>query len=485
MDLFIPVDASAGVPLHRQVYDGIRTAILDGNLHPGDRLPPTRSLADQLSLSRQTVTEAYEQLRAEGYIHGRQGSGTFVAPDLPDGALRAPVHRVREPSPRSERLSAWGRFVAAHAPSLPDAAHAPVRLDLRPHRVASGLFPWEAWAAAVDRALVRSRDGLAFSAPPEGHHELREAISNHLALYRGVDCTPDQVVIVSGSQQGLNLLAHVVLEAGDAVAVEDPGYPAARLSFSARGLKVRRVPVDEDGMAVDDLPRSSVRLIHVTPSHQDPTGATLSLGRRVALLRSAQRNDALIFEDDYDSEFRYEGRPVESLQGLDGDGRVVYAGTFSKSVLPGLRIGYLVLPVPLIQPFVAAKRVWDSGTPMLEQAALAEFLRCGEFERHIRRMRRVYRARRDALLLALRTTFGDRVQIGPRHGGLNLLIELSLPGSAEQIAAWAESVGVAIRPATTYFSRPPAVPTFLLGFGAGTEQEIMEAVSLLGQYPVG
>jgi GntR family transcriptional regulator/MocR family aminotransferase len=222
------------------------------------------------------------------------------------------------------------------------------------------------------------------------------------------------------------------------------------------------------------------RLIHVTPSHQDPTGATLSLGRRLALLEIARRQRAIVVEDDYDSEFRYEGRPIESLQGLDGGEHVVYAGTFSKSVLAGLRLGYLILPPRLVQPFVRAKALWDSGTPMLEQLALAEFMRSGDFERHIRRMRRIYRSRRDALLAALAREFGERVIVGPRHGGLNVLVELDVPGTSEEIARRALHRGVVIRPATQYYTVPPRRPTFLLGFGWSNESQLAEAISLLG-----
>lgn len=483
MELSLTLDPALRVPLHRQVYEGIRSAILSGRLRPGDRLPASRVLADRLSLSRQTVTEAYEQLRAEGYLHGRQGSGTYVASDIPDGGLRAP-DAARSAARDAETLSRWGRHVVEHAAVLPPLDDRAVPYDLRPHRIAAGMFPWDVWTASVERALSRSSHALSSSAPPEGHGELREAIAEHVARYRAVDCTPDQVVIVSGSQQGLNLLAQLLLDRDDRVAVEVPGYPAARLTFEARGAGIERIPVDEEGMMVDRL-RGPVRMIHVTPSHQDPTGATMSLSRRLALLEVAQQQGALVFEDDYDSEFRYEGRPVESLQGLDRDGIVVYAGSFSKSVLPGLRIGFLVLPQQLTHPFIAAKRLWDSGTPMLEQAALAEFLRAGDFERHIRRMRRVYRSRRDALVHALTHAFGERARVGPRHGGLNVLVELDLPGSAEDIATWARDRGVALRAATAYYGAPPQMPTFLLGFGAVSEEQSERAVRILCQYPVG
>jgi GntR family transcriptional regulator/MocR family aminotransferase len=315
---------------------------------------------------------------------------------------------------------------------------------------------------------------------------LREAIAAHVAAYRGVSCSPDQVVIVNGSQQGLNLLTQLVLDAGDRVAVEDPGYPAARLAFEARGLEVTRVPVDEDGLVVDLLAKlEPQRMVHVTPSHQDPTGATLSLGRRLALLELAERSGCLVVEDDYDSEFRYEGRPVESLQGLDRSDLVAYAGTFSKSVLAGLRLGFLVLPLHLVEPFVAAKSLWDIGAPMLEQAALAEFMRSGDFERHIRRMRRLYRLRRDALVAALTETFGQRVTVGERHGGLNVLVTLDLLIGDRDLALRAASASIGLRPASPYYAHPPEQPTFLMGFAALPEKEIRVGIRELARVALG
>jgi GntR family transcriptional regulator/MocR family aminotransferase len=347
--------------------------------------------------------------------------------------------------------------------------------------VAQDLFPWDAWRASVDRALADTREAL-FYAPAAGHPALQETIAEHIARHRAVDCTPDRIVIVNGIQQGLNLLAELLLEAGEHVAVEDPGYPAARLTLEARGLNVSRIPVDPDGLVVEQFAREGpFRLVHVTPSHQDPTGSTLSLARRLALLDEAKRTNCVIIEDDYDSEFRYEGRPVESLQGLDRGDLVVYAGTFSKSVVAGLRIGFLVLPRRLVDPFIAAKSAWDSGAPMLEQLALVEFMRSGAFERHIRRMRRLYRARRDALVAALADVFGDRVKVGERHGGLNVLVEFDLPEQAEIAARRAAAAGIAMRPVSSYYRHPPVRATFLMGFAALPVETITEGIHLLAQ----
>ena len=485
MDVVLDIDPESNAALHRQVYESLRTAILNGSLGAGARLPATRVLATQLSLSRSTIADAYDQLQAEGYIEGRHGSGTYVAPNLPGEALPQPANATfpRNASAGPVQLSAWGNRIArAERRVVPESGSVqPYLYDFRPHRVAQDVFPWEAWRAAVDHALSGDREALFF-APPAGHASLRETIAEHVAKHRAVSCTPDQIVIVNGTQQGLNLLAELLLETGERVAVEDPGYPAARLALEARGLHVSRLPVDHDGLIVDcAIERGPFRLIHVTPSHQDPTGSTLSLSRRLALLEEAKRSGCVIVEDDYDSEFRYEGRPVESLQGLDRGDLVVYAGTFSKSVLAGLRIGFLILPRRLVRPFVAAKSAWDSGAPMLEQLALVAFMQSGAFERHIRRMRRLYRARRDTLVEALGVAFGDRVQVGERHGGLNVLVELDVDSSADVVAVRAAAAGIALRSVTTYYAHPPTRATFLMGFAAVPEDTITAGIRLLAR----
>ncbi|MGI8825440.1 MAG: PLP-dependent aminotransferase family protein [Chloroflexota bacterium] len=484
MDIPLRVDTTSSAPRHRQVYDSIRSAILTGRLRPGDRLPPTRALATQLSVSRTTVTEAYDQLRAEGYADGRLGSGTYVSPNLPEDGLHVasrPEGR-RHTGAETLKLSRWGRCIVGdeYRGLLKPDGDAEYRFDFRPQGVAHDGFPWDAWESAVDRAS-RERSRLMLYPPSAGHPALREAIAAHVAAYRAVECSPENIVVVNGSLQGMNLLAQLLLDAGERVAVEDPGYPAVRLAFEATGLVVDRVPVDGDGMIVDLLDELGPhRMVHVTPSHQLPTGATLSLARRLALLDHAERSGCVVLEDDYDSEFRYDGRPVESLQGLDRTGLVVYAGTFSKSVLAGLRIGFLVLPDQLVGAVVAAKSLWDSGAPMLEQGALAQFMRNGDFERHIRRMRRLYRTRRDALVGALSDTFGSAAAVGEHHGGLNLLVTLNWRLSEDDVIARAHAVGVGLRGASSHYSVPPPSATLLLGFGALPEEDIRQGVRLLG-----
>lgn len=478
MELLLRVDPDSGVPRHRQVYEALRSAILTGRLRPGDRLPATRVLAAQLQVSRTTVTEAYDQLQAEGYLLGRQGSGTYVAPSLP--AALPPQQRPVRPSPIP--LSPWGRALAepGYAAALRRPAGREYHLDFRPHQVAPDSFPWDEWRSAVDRALAANRQRLRYYPPAAGAPELREAIAAHVARYRAVICSPEQVIIVGGSQQGLNLLSLLLLQPGDRVAVEDPGYPAARLALGALGMRIEPVPVDGEGMMIEALAeRAQVQLVHVTPSHQDPTGVTLSLSRRLALLEVAERSGAVILEDDYDSEFRYEGRPVESLQGLDERGSVVYAGTFSKSVLPGLRAGFLIVPSGLAALVARARSLWDGGAPLLEQIALAEFMRSGAYERHIRRTRRLYHGRRDAMIAALDAAFGPAARFEEPHGGLKVLVSLCVPVSESKLIQAAAERGIGLRGASSYFAAPPEHPTLLLAFASLDEEQIRQGITAL------
>lgn len=479
MPIPLEIDRGADVPRHRQVYEAVRSAILSGAYAPGDRLPSSRLLARHLALSRATVTEAYEQLRAEGYLQGQQGSGTYVAPGLTSTAL--PPGMPPAPASPPIPLSSWGERLRGAAFSLPLTVEgSALPFDLRPHRIAVDVFPWAEWRAAVETTLQEEQSGLLMDPSPAGHPLLRETIAEHVRRYRSVDCTAQSIVIVNGARQGFNLLSHLLLERGDRVAVEDPGYPAARIALETRGLDVQHIRVDGEGMVVSDLRNHPpFRLVHVTPSHQDPTGMTMSLTRRLALLELAESTGCIILEDDYDSEFRYEGRPVESLQGLDRRGGVVYAGTFSKSVLAGLRIGFVILPPSLLLPAIRARALWDGGAPTLESGALARFMLSGGYERHIRRMRRVYRSRRDALIHSLRSRLEGRVEVGERHGGLNLLVSFRSTRTDEDIARRAADLGLALRTARPYYTVPPSHPTFLLGFGALREERADEAVRLL------
>jgi GntR family transcriptional regulator/MocR family aminotransferase len=462
------------LPRHRQVFTQVRDAIRDGRLRSGDRLPPTRELALALGLARNTVARAYEDLLAEGYIEGRVGSGSYVSP-----GLRA--------LPRSAGAS--GTRKAPVVPGRGTAAALPI--DFRPGIPDWDAFPRGLWLRLLGRALRSKSAELRRYGDPAGHPSLREAIARHIAVSRGVAAPPEQVVIVNGSQQALDLIARLLLRRGDTVALEDPGYPDARRVLAGADCRQVFVPVDGEGIDVAALEtmtrrRAAPRLLYVTPSHQFPTGAVLSLSRRLALLGWAARRNVLVVEDDYDSELRTPGRIVESLQGLDRSRRVIYVGTFSTVLFPPLRVGYVVLPPEMAEPFARAKWLADRQTPTLEQLALTDFLKEGHFERHLRRMRRLVAARREAMRTALRGSFGDRLEVFDASVGMHVMVRLAAAHRGVPAAEMEERVldgaarrGVAVYPAGSCYSLPSPRATFVLGYAALGEDLIREGVGKL------
>jgi GntR family transcriptional regulator/MocR family aminotransferase len=486
--------------LQTRLYERLRSDILSGRFRGGEKLPSSRALASSLRLSRTTVVLAYEQLLAEGYLEARPGSGTFVSEDVPlnpSGTPSRPVssrwsenaeHRKRRLAGRSAdapSLSRWGARLFEAAQAAPAAPSAYLPFDFRPGRPAWKEFPWQTWRRLAGRFWAGPPRELASYGDPAGYAPLREAISAHLGRSRGVRCEPRQVVVVNGVQQAVDLLARIWLDPGDAAAVEDPGYPEAALALRAYGVYVLPIPVDTEGLQVHRLPAAATqhpqppRLIYVTPSHQFPTGTVLSLRRRLALLEWAAERDALVVEDDYDSEFRYEGRPLESLQGLDRAGSVAYVGSFSTALFAPLRLGYAVLPERLLAPFVAAKRLADRQTATLEQWVLAEFMGGGSFVRHLRRMGRLYRARREALLTSLRRELSDWVEPDGAGAGLHLIGWLRPDLDEAQIAQQAARAGVGVYPLGRFRLGAMERPGLLLGFAALDEVEITEGVRRL------
>ncbi|HYU17488.1 MAG TPA: PLP-dependent aminotransferase family protein [Chloroflexota bacterium] len=497
--LAISLDESRQLSLQQQLYTGLRQDILAGRLRPGERVPATRSLAVQLAISRTTAVLAYEQLLAEGYFEARRGAGTFVSRQLPDDTLRAPDPvPAAAISPRHawRRLSRWGAHLAdvrvgpAGGPAL-DAdemsteRYRPMPFDFRPGRPDWDAFPHRIWSRLAARRWRQRSADLASYGDPAGYRPLREAIAAHLALSRGVRCSVEQVVVVNGSQQGIDLLFRLWLDRGDMAALEEPGYPGAALALRAHEAAILPVCVDEDGISVESLPppetEHAPRLVYVTPSHQFPTGATLSLPRRLRLLEWAARRGALVVEDDYDSEFRYSGRPLESLQGLDSNGVAAYVGSFSKALFPPLRVGYVVLPPGLEAPFVAAKWLADRQTATPDQQVLSDFIQEGHFERHLRRMRRLYQSRRDALLAALSEQLCGIVTPGGDGAGLHLIAWLPQGWNDRPIAARAAELGVAVTPLSPYYQGDAGRPGLMLGFAALDESSIREGVCRLAQ----
>lgn len=460
--------------LSGEIYRQVRRAIVHRRLRPGDRLPPSRELARELAVARGTVTVAYERLAAEGFVTFRQGAGTFVGEFGSQAGQGGSAHR---PGGVLRPHGIW------RSVSVPTAFYEPARFDFRTGLGDASLFPETEWRRAVTGALRASRTTAGFYEAPAGRRDLRAAIARYIGTSRGVEASADDVVITNGTQQALDLVARVLLGPGDAIAVEDPGYGPPRALFRTLGLRVVGVPVDRDGLIVDALP-PEVRAVYVTPSHQYPLSVTLTLPRRHALLAWAERNDAAIIEDDYDSEFRFGVPPVESLQGLD-PARVVYAGTFSKVMFPSLRVGYLAVPPALAAPFHAAKALADTGTGGLEQRALTGFVRDGHFERHVRRVRARNSERRDALVEALGEEVGERVEVLGANAGLHVMLRLRnvpLEREGELIAA-AERAGVRVYSPVLFHQAPRQRPEaeLVLGYASLRPDQIREGIGLLAR----
>ncbi len=480
--LTLPLDATAATPLFRQLYEGLRQSILDGTLAAGARLPGTRGLADELGVSRNTVLNAYEQLLAEGYLRGAIGSGTYVSCTLPEEMIQ--VCRRQGParlrSTKHRALSQRGELLASMSSSVSCCGGVP--RPFRPGIPALDAFPFDIWMRLVARHHRRPAPELLGYDHSAGYAPLRSAIAAHLGPARAVRCEPEQVVITTGSQQGLDLIARLLLDPGDTAWIEDPGYPGARAALEGSGVQLVGVPVDSEGLDVaagcKRCPRG--RLVYVTPSHQYPLGVTMSLSRRIALLEWARQADAWVVEDDYDSEFRYSGRPLAALQGLDRDGRVLYIGTFGKPIFPSLRLGYLVVPPDLVDAFVAARAVSDRQAPSLTQAVLADFIHEGHFLRHIRRMRTLYEQRQQTLLRAARRELAGLLEVPACETGMHVMAWLADGWDDRQVSQASAQVGVEVPPLSSYCLKRSRRGGLLLGYAGWDGRQIRDAVRRLG-----
>lgn len=469
-------DRASGVPLHAQLTEALRGAILAGRLAPGTRLPATRTLAAELGVGRNTVAEAYGHLTAEGYLEPRVGSGTRVAALPPDRLLAAGINDnapgAAEPLPLSDR----GRALAAALRPVPPP---PGRFGyaFQPGVPAFDAFPYGAWSRIAARA-ARSVRAVGDYTSPEGHAALRTAIADHVRLARGVVCRPEQVIVTAGAQAALDLAARLLTDPGDAVWIEDPGYGGARGALIGAGARLVPVPLDDEGLdlAAARATGSRPRLIYVTPSHQFPLGVTMSLARRLALIEEADAAGAWIIEDDYDSEYRYQGRPLSSLQGLEGGRRVVYVGTFSKTFFPSLRIGYLIAPAAHAAAFGAAIRNTGHTAAGLPQLALADFLAGGHYDAHARRMRKLYDGRRRAVLAAVGEEVAAHLAPVAREAGMQFPAWLTRRRNDGALARALAKAGIAAAPLSRYVLEPRhARPGLLLGFAAVEERHIRPA----------
>jgi len=462
-----------GEPLGRQLVERLRDAIAHGAVRAGERLPSSRELAARLGVSRNVIVAAYEQLLAEGYLVVRHGSGTYVAQIFEE----ARAARSSEPL----RLSEYGARAEAIGDSVdfPSRRGRHFRYDFAYGRGDVTDFPFERWQRVLSKqARKTSIRDLDYSSAA-GDENLRSTIAAHVRRSRGVICDSSQVIIVSGSQQALDLIARVLVDPGDAVAIENPHYQGARAVLIAAGAKLVPVPVDADGLDTEQLP-DKARILHVTPSHQFPTGAVLSQSRRLAILDWARRAQAVVVEDDYDGEFAYGGHLLESLQGLDRSGRVIYVGTFSRTMFAALRIGYLIVPASLTQAFVTAKWLADRHTPSLEQRALAEFIRDGTYGLYLRRLWRNLDARRKALLTAIAGGWRGSMQLSGAAAGAHIVL---WPGPGFDEAAGIRAAAerdVGVYGVSRYFIGAPQ-PGLLLGYSQLAIQEIRDGVHRLAE----
>lgn len=476
------LDHTSAVPLHRQIYQWVRRAILDGQLQPGQRLPSTRTMASELGISRNTASIAYEELQAEEFIERTVGSGTIVARFFSE--CPPPGRAATPPTEPALALSPFGRSLLARMRSVPTAF---MRLPPpRPCAFRLGMpdleqFPTALWAQLLARQARRSLPTHLDYQESVGYRPLREAIAAHIAVTRGVRCQADHVLITSGTQASLDLVVRLLVGKDDLVWMEDPGYPSARIVLESVGARLTFVPVNAHGLEVAAgqalAPRA--RLAYVTPSHQFPLGVTMKLEQRLALLQWAQEVDAWIIEDDYDSEYRFSARPVEALQGLDRANRTIYLGSFSKVLFPSLRLGYMVVPAALRNLCIAAQRFQATHPPILEQMALADFLAEGHFARHQRRMRTLYAARREFLLTALGRECDRLLTAQPPEAGMHLVAWLP-PGVVDtEVEHRAGQRGVEAMALSSLSRQPLSRGGLVLGYAACSEQEMQAGVGVL------
>ncbi len=477
------LDSGADEPLFRQLEDQIRAAVRSGRLRPGERLPSTRRLASELGIARNTTKSAYNQLIIEGYLVTARGSGTRVAHDLPEQLLHAPggpAETTKRARPISLSRSAtqaltvrsW-MITETSGPTRPFRAHTP----------ASDAFPRQIWARLMTRRLRSMSRSLLERVDPRGYRPLREAVAGYLGSARGVACDAEQVIITAGAQQAIEIIAKLLLEPGDHVLMEDPGYLPAKVLFEAASATVIPIPVDGEGLDITALDKSlpTARLVYVTPSSQFPLGVTLSLARRSALIDWAEQNGAIILEDDYNGEYRYAGRPLPALHGLAPQGRVLYIGSFSKLLFPALRIGYVVVPPHLVDHFAAARWLIDRHSPPLEQAVLTDFIDEGHFARHLRRMRTLYAERQAALVEATKKDLAGVLEVPPADAGLHLIGWLEAGVCEPRLLQAAAQAGVELSPTSLYGIQRAPRSSVILGYAPFSEREIARATQSLAR----
>ncbi|MGE5208260.1 MAG: PLP-dependent aminotransferase family protein [Alphaproteobacteria bacterium] len=479
----IRLDRTSDEPLHEQLYRQIRDELRSGNFNKGEsRLPSSRSLAVDLGISRITVNLAFSKLYAEGYLHAKIGSGTFVAHPLPEIFLTADKfarggNRLVENRPR----------ISGRAKAIPDhrvgkefdlgALGARAGVSLVPGLPAVDEFPIEIWERLRSKVLAQRGAHLLHHASSRGDADLRQAVATYLCDFRGARCHPDQVLIVGGMQQAMLISAMALVNPGEPVWIEDPGFHQARRVFVLAGAKLVPKPLDREGLVIVRSPREKQpKLIHVTPSHQYPLGMTMSLGRRTALLDFARAHNAFIFEDDFYAEFRFTGPPLPCLQGIDKFSRVIYAGTMSKILYPSLRLGYVVAPGHLIDSLVKVRSTIDQHSSAIDQATLARFIDEGFFLRHLKRMRKLYAERREFFIKEFNKLLADRFVLEIPEAGLNFVAWLRCEADFARVTRVCAGVGIKPSPLSFYCVETKLKPAFVFGFAAWTRAQIRESL---------
>lgn len=476
---------ASGVPMHRQIYEKMRQAILSGELPAKSRVPASRTLAVQLGVSRMTVVNAYEQLFAEGYLEGKIGAGTFVAEDLPEELLQAPKIRTVKAAAFSRQLnlSGQGRQMERGLGDLVREHSANKFVPFQNGLTAIDSFPFDTWARIASRWYRHTSPTTLIKGDLAGFYPLREAIAAHLKSSRGVNCKPEQVIITAGAQQSLSLISAVFLEPNDEVWIEDPGYTSARSLFALSRTKLIPVPVDEDGLSIKAAfgQSKNPKLIYVTPSHQYPLGVTMSVTRRLSLIETARATGAWIIEDDYDSEYRYSGHPLASLQGLDQNGRVLYVGTFSKTIFPSLKLGCMVVPPDLVDVFTAARMLSGAHSPLIEQAILSEFIAEGHFARHVRRMRTLYEERQKILIDEVKRNLEGLLEMKADDAGMHLVGWLPDNFDDREASQKAVAENISLMPISDHCINEYPRKGLVFGYAAFNEKQIQGGIARLSE----
>lgn len=479
---FIALDGQGHQAKFKQIEEQIRAAILSGRLQPGEKLPSTRQLAKDLGVSRNTIKNAFHQLAAEGYVSAAVGTGTRIAQELPESMLQiveqnAPNVQLKSDLPNTkfgERVSGFASWVKA-------AANRPTKPFL-PHTPALDMFPRDVWTRLTSKRMRQLSASYLDRGDPQGFAPLRSAIANYLSASRGFNCAPGQVVVTAGAQQGLELIAKLLVNPGDIVCMEDPCYTPAKLLFELAGAQVISVPVNEGGISTEFLKRTvpKAKLVYVTPSSQFPLTMTMPLARRLELIEWARNSGAVVLEDDYNGEYRYSGSPVPALYGIvPKDVPAIYIGSFSKLMFPSLRSGYLVVPHQKVEVFSTARWLADRHSPILEQAVLSDFIEEGHFARHVRRMRTLYAKRQAACIAAVQSELGDVLAVRRSDVGLHLLGWLQ-PGVSEQdVLAAAENAQIELSSTSIFYAAEPKVKSVLLGYAPYSEKLIWRAATAL------